>query len=205
MTNKAGSGRPIPRHVVLGYLEWDPQCRATGPLRTRLYLDRNFRMGRWRRWERASMAWKRSRVRIPLGPPITQSLTSDRFTQSIALHNGNGVRRRSLNDTRTKIQLTRHADLITPRMGGVQPPSVHAGETRPLKFQSGPKSPAHMDIHPYRGVICRLLRGRQQQSHQPATPGVRGFPPQVVQPAALDVVAVFCPHVWQTCRRSCAP
>ena len=26
-------------------------------------------MGLWRSWERASMAWKRSRVRIPSGPP----------------------------------------------------------------------------------------------------------------------------------------
>ena len=26
-------------------------------------------VGLWRSWERASMAWKRSRVRIPSGPP----------------------------------------------------------------------------------------------------------------------------------------
>jgi hypothetical protein len=36
-------------------------------------------MGLWRSWERASMAWKRSRVRIPSGPPnLTSSASSPR-------------------------------------------------------------------------------------------------------------------------------
>ena len=41
----------------------------------RVALDGTIRVscsvGLWRSWERASMAWKRSRVRIPSGPPIS--------------------------------------------------------------------------------------------------------------------------------------
>ena len=36
------------------------------------------RVGLWRSWERASMAWKRSRVRIPSGPPKKFTRFSDR-------------------------------------------------------------------------------------------------------------------------------
>src|SRR5271165_6006392 len=42
-----------------------------------------FHVGLWRSWERASMAWKRSRVRIPSGPP---KLTAPKTPWALSLH-----------------------------------------------------------------------------------------------------------------------
>src|SRR5579862_4064047 len=48
-----------------------------------------FRVGLWRSWERASMAWKRSRVRIPSGPPKHPPLKISAGCDFAALRNCN--------------------------------------------------------------------------------------------------------------------
>src|SRR5664279_5331080 len=42
------------------------------------------KVGLWRSWERASMAWKRSSVRSRPGPPLNQQLTRTSFLRLVA-------------------------------------------------------------------------------------------------------------------------